>query len=73
VTFDGITLLLFVDGAQVAASSYVKDLAPTGAPLWIGAADTWGRHKGVIDEVAIYDKPLPPARIKAHYMAGLGK
>jgi hypothetical protein len=73
VTFDGITLLLFVDGTEVASSTTVNDLAATGAPLTIGNSENWGTHQGAVDEVAIYGKPLSPARVKLHYQAALAK
>ncbi len=34
-------------------------------------AEQWKDFEGVIDEVAIYDYALPPARIAAHYAAGV--
>jgi hypothetical protein len=72
-TFDGYTLLLYVDGVQAASDTNVVDVPVTGAPLWIGQTYYWGRFTGVLDEVAFYDKPLPPARVLAHYQAGTGK
>ncbi len=41
------------------------DLADTPAPLRFGLG-----FKGVMDEIALYDKALPPDRILEHYRAG---
>lgn len=68
-TFDGVTLLLFVNGQQVASAANQKDMAATTGQLIIGYGENWGTYQGVIDEVAVYDKPLPPPRVKAHYDA----
>jgi hypothetical protein len=73
VTFDGETLFLFVNGSQVAATVGNADLDPSDARVLIGEVSNWGRHTGVIDEVAIYDKPLAPARIAAHHEAASAK
>ena len=45
-------------------------ISETGAALTIGRSYNWGRHTGVIDEVALYDKALSPARVCAHYDVG---
>jgi hypothetical protein len=73
-TFDGVTLILYVDGNERMSSTgaNVRDLVGTDAPLVVGNAQDWGTHAGVVDEVAIYDKPLTPTRVKAHFVAGGG-
>lgn len=68
-TFDGVTLLLFVNGQQTTSAASQKDMASTTGKLILGYGENWGTYEGVIDEVAVYDKPLPPARVKAHYDA----
>lgn len=74
-TWDGTTLRLYVDDAQVATAT------PSAAPvagingITIGRShDTGGTpfFPGRIDEVAIYSTALSAARITAHYNAGIG-
>jgi hypothetical protein len=72
-TFDGLTLVLFIDGERKASQVATRGLVPTSAPLLLGQVPSWGTFVGVLDEVAIYDKPLPPARILLHYQIGAGK
>jgi hypothetical protein len=70
---DGVSSFVYINGelgAQKTDNGVVPDL---DAPLRIGRMDNWKPFVGVLDEVAIYDKVLPPARIKAHYQAGLGQ
>ncbi|MGH9305314.1 MAG: LamG-like jellyroll fold domain-containing protein [Acidimicrobiales bacterium] len=70
-TFDGGTLTLYENGAQVAS---------VAAPGWLSANSTFdigsdptysGRTwNGSIDEVAAYVTALSPSRIAAHYQTG---
>ena len=41
-------------------------------PFTIGQVGGWGDFVGYIDEVAVYDKALDEARVKAHYDAAQG-
>jgi len=71
-TYNGSTMLLYVDGVQVVSTS--QSLSLTGATISI-ASVTGSLHdtfKGSIDEVAIYNAVLTPTRVVAHYQAGLG-
>jgi hypothetical protein len=72
VTFDGFTLVLFVDGALKQSQLSTTGLGPNPAPLILGQVPNWGSFVGVLDEVAIYDKALSPARILRHYQFGAG-
>jgi hypothetical protein len=58
---------IFVNGKPSATGGYdnTTDLADTTAHLRFGVA-----FKGVLDEVALYDKALPQDRILEHYRAG---
>lgn len=74
-TYDGTTLRIYADGQE--AHTTAGQLGPnTSASLGIGgvqyiAGGVWGEHfEGAIDEVAVYDSVLSPARILAHYEAG---
>jgi hypothetical protein len=79
-TWDGAVQRLFVNGAQVghATATY---LPATGWPVRLGA-DSFDGGAGLIgdaffdgdlDEVALYDHPLSPDRVVAHYGAGVGR
>lgn len=73
-TSTGTTLSLFVDGANVVTAALPSTGSATpGQPLSLGG---WSRNgttaaalQGALDEVAIYDKVLSPARIAAHAAA----
>lgn len=73
VTFDGFSILIFHNGVEVASGPGDKQLLESARILMVGARCLYNgidEFDGVIDEVAIYDYPLPPARINAHYDAG---
>jgi hypothetical protein len=64
-TFDGSTIRLFVNGAQVASVAQTTPLAPTADTLQIGA-DFYPTEyfAGLIDEVRIYNRALSAAEIQ---------
>jgi len=67
-TYDGTTLALFVDAVLVDVSTDTRDARSTAVDCWIGRqSGEYAALSGVIDEVAIYDKALPPTRISAHF------
>lgn len=71
-TYDGLAIRLYIDGAFVDQASSVKQLEALPLHLEIGAGNgdpTQVSFLGVLDEVAIYDHELSPARIAAHYEA----
>ena len=66
--YTGDAVCIFVDGA---ADSDGCDPSDFGLPLVMTPLMiSPGIFEGVIDEVAIYDHPLTPERINAHYKAG---
>lgn len=72
LSYDGALLSGYLNGAFVA--SY-PDTGPIGYDhqhgLVIGGAGSnFDLFSGALDEVAVYDKVLSPARILAHYQAG---
>ena len=71
-TWNGTTARLFVNGVPQTSSPFPMTLTNNSEPFKIGAFDTFGNSGiiGVIDEVAIYDYPLPQTRVDAHYEAG---
>jgi hypothetical protein len=74
LTFDGQTIRLYVDGQPqgpgTESTAPVPDVAI--APLIGAAAPTENLFHGIIDEVAIYGRVLPPDRIDAHHRAFSG-
>lgn len=71
-TFDGALQTFYVDGALVARQAL--RVTPNGSrPLRLGAGATEGAgdfyFTGEVDEVAVYDRALTPARIQAHFAA----
>jgi hypothetical protein len=73
LTYDGATLLLYVNGLQVASSAVTGALAASTYPLQIGGDSIFGQYfSGVIDEVRIYNIALPPDRIQADMITPLG-
>ena len=72
-TKNGAASLLYIDGVDVTGTVIDSTLSETGGTLSIG--DEWplGNTEwfgGSIDEVAIYNTVLSPARVLAHYLAG---
>lgn len=76
MTWDGLTLCIYVDGVLSASKSTAggKALLVSGSPdyLYIGASNH-STHScgGWIDEVAFWERALPASRIKAHADAAL--
>jgi hypothetical protein len=69
-TYDGSTLLLYLDGAEVASASDTRSMAGSPDPFCTSSLQGLGEFfDGVIDEVAIYDHVLSAARVAAHYHA----
>ncbi|MFL5936133.1 MAG: DNRLRE domain-containing protein, partial [Gaiellaceae bacterium] len=67
-TYDGATIRLYVNGAQVAS-------AAASGTLYVGAGPSIAQTLNddvTIDEAAVYAKALSAGQIKAHYDAGLG-
>ena len=71
-SYDGSTLRLYVNGAQV-GSAAAGTLASGSGPSFIGRLGAEGPNpgilpfSGVIDEVAVYSGALSSARVLAHY------
>ncbi|HEV7680339.1 MAG TPA: LamG-like jellyroll fold domain-containing protein [Candidatus Dormibacteraeota bacterium] len=77
VTYDGVTMRTYVDGAQVATRA-VAVTGTTQNAVCIGAqlklcgqtgTSSGSFTKGVLDEVATYNAVLTPAQINNHYTA----
>lgn len=72
-TYDGSTLGLYIDGVLDNSTVVKGDIFMSfGQSSDIGIGNQVGRtrpFKGLIDEVAIYDRALPADRIRAHALA----
>jgi hypothetical protein len=65
-TYDGATVRLYVNGAQVASTANTGAMVTSNSPLRIGGDSVWGEYfKGLIDEVRIYNRALTAAQIQA--------
>jgi hypothetical protein len=65
MTFDGMVLILYLDGAVHAAVSSVPYAPNTQQePVQIGVS-----FQGAMQEVAVYDYALTAEQITAHFMA----
>ncbi len=63
-TYDGATLRVFVNGAEVATKAASGPIATSNDQLSIGGNTIWGEYfAGVLDEVRIYNRALSPAEI----------
>jgi RNA polymerase sigma factor (sigma-70 family) len=69
VTRSGGTFTVYVNGAPVASQKVDVIIPNPDAPLTIGQAENLGFFSGLIDEVAIYDRALSPAEVKARWSA----
>jgi len=69
-TFDGATLRLYVNAAQIASMATANAIDVTSGALRIGGDTVWTEYfDGVIDEVRIYNRPLTPAEIQSDMAA----
>ena len=77
-TYDGTVQKIYVNGVLVRSAPFTGPIQPPTVtpPLVIGAwGDNLGTHdlyfKGIIDEVAIYDRALTRTEIQQHYQNSL--
>lgn len=75
VSADGTTLTLYVNGASVAsgAEATITDTPATHVSFGSTSDFTVEWYVGALDEPAIYTHALAPARVLAHYQAGIAK
>jgi len=67
-TYSGITGRVYVDGRLDASNTWLRTDGQALASIGFDASlDKY--FKGSIDEVAVYDRPLPAARVRIHYLA----
>src|SRR5206468_2316498 len=64
-SYDGTTLRLYVNGAQVSQSAVSGSIAASSSPLRIGGNAIWGEYfTGLIDEVRVYNRALSAAELQ---------
>jgi Concanavalin A-like lectin/glucanases superfamily/Glycosyltransferase WbsX len=70
-TFDGKTMRLFMDGAQCATMERAGEIHPNLSPLVLGNYDVGhpAHFVGLLDDVRLYHRVLPPAEIRVHAAA----
>jgi hypothetical protein len=72
-TYDGATLRLYVNGAQVWSVAQTGSVLTSANPLQIGADSLRGNFfTGIIDEVRIYNRALSQAEIQTDMNKSLG-
>ena len=65
-TYDGATLLFYVNGVQVSSLAQTGDIVTSSNPLQIGGDSIYGQYfQGTIDEVRVYNTALTAAQIQA--------
>jgi hypothetical protein len=64
-TYNGTTLLLYVNGTQVASASISGSIPVSSNPMRVGGNAVWGEYfSGRIDEVRVYNTSLTSAQIQ---------
>jgi glucose/arabinose dehydrogenase/PKD repeat protein len=64
MTWDGLTIRMYVNGTQVSSSALAGTAVVSGSPLRIGGNAIWTEwFNGLIDEVRVYNRALTPAEI----------
>lgn len=72
-TYDGATLRLFVNGAQIGSRPVSGSVVTSAGELMIGGENIWGKYfRGILDEVRIYNHALSVAEIQADMNTPLG-
>ncbi len=74
-TFDGTTMIIYVNGAVVQSSAAPQAIATFNDAFNVATYSTEMTadcFQGTVDEVAVYNHALASQRIQAHYRAGTG-
>ena len=73
VTFDNVTLRLFVNGVQAGTRAVSGPLLTSTGALRLGGNSIWGEYfAGRIDEVRIYNRALAASEIQADMNSAVG-
>jgi chitodextrinase len=73
VTYDRVTLRLYVNGLQVSSVARTASIATSTNPLQLGGDNIYGQYfQGRIDEVRVYNRALAPEEIRADMATAVG-
>ena len=73
LTYDKVTLRLYVNGVQVASAAATANIATSTNPLQIGGDSIYGQYfNGRIDEVRVYNLALSAAQIQSDMNTPIG-
>lgn len=74
-TYDGATLVMHVNWKHVGDAPSTSAITSVSRNLTLGAGrgGIYCYFRGALDEIAIYDKALSLAQVRAHYQAGVSK
>jgi hypothetical protein len=65
-TYDGTTIRLYINGAQVATRAQTGSLLASTQPLRFGGDAVWAEWlQGRLDEIRVYNRALPAAELQA--------
>ncbi len=67
VTYDGIALSLWIDGALQDTAQSLQPAVDIKNGFALGGEQDGAEYEGLLDEVAVYDRVLPHSRIVAHW------
>ena len=72
-TYDGPSIRLYVNGAQVASGAASGTYEQNANPLWIGGNAVYGEHfQGKLDDIRIYNRALTGAEIQSDMNTPVG-
>lgn len=72
LTFDGSTVILYVNGSAVASHGGPSSAGNWATNLCWGFGGGGNQLDGSLDEIALYNYALTPDRVYVHYVSGLG-
>jgi hypothetical protein len=73
VTYDGATVRLYVNGAQLASGAQTGNILTSANALQIGSDNLYGQYfQGMIDEVRVYNVALTAAQIQSDMNTPVG-
>lgn len=71
-TWDGTTIRIFVNGAQVASGAFSGTISASLGPIIAASTGFSSFFPGYLDEAAIYNYALSAAQVLNHYKTGKG-
>jgi glucose/arabinose dehydrogenase len=72
-TFNGSTLILYVNGVQVGSRAVSGAILTSTGALRIGGNSVWGEFfQGRIDEIRVYNRALTPSEIQTDMATAIG-